>query len=106
MSQLAKNVGEALEKLKKAEIILSVGFEDEDLKKIAVDIKEAREILIGSGLSIVGKAIETENQQKKWLKALQIVDEGLSDLEDSLTQEEFDVIISLRKRLDQLFQDQ
>ena len=105
MSQLAKNVGEALEKLKKAEIILSVGFEDEDLKKIAVDIKEAREILIGSGLSIVGKAIETENQQKKWLKALQIVDEGLSDLEDSLTQEEFDVIISLRKRLDQLFQD-
>jgi len=106
VSQLAKNVGEALEKLKKAEIILSVGFEDEDLKKIAVDIKEAREILIGSGLSIVGKAIETENQQKKWLKALQIVDEGLSDLEDSLTQEEFDVIISLRKRLDQLFQDQ
>jgi len=105
VSQLAKNVGEALEKLKKAEIILSVGFEDEDLKKIAVDIKEAREILIGSGLSIVGKAIETENQQKKWLKALQIVDEGLSDLEDSLTQEEFDVIISLRKRLDQLFQD-
>lgn len=105
MSQLAKNVGEALEKLKKAEIILSVGFEDEDLKKIAVDIKEAREILIGSGLSIVGKAIETENQQKKWLKALRIVDEGLSDLEDSLTQEEFDVIISLRKRLDQLFQD-
>jgi hypothetical protein len=101
--KLSEEIDEAYKKLRKAEIILSVGYEDKELQGLSVEIGEAREILTNLSLKIVERAIQTEDQQKKWLEAIQIVDETLSDLEDRLTEEEFEVILTLRKRLSDTF---
>lgn len=65
----------AINLIKKAEMILS-SYEDEELQQISKDLSESREILIKNGLLIIQRAIETENQQKKWLLCInQVLDE-------------------------------
>jgi hypothetical protein len=103
--KLSEEIDEAYKKLRKAEIILSSGYEDKELKKLAAEIREAREVLTNASLQIVKRAMRTEDQQRKWLDALLVMDVGLSELEDKLTKEEYDIIKSLRKRLDDSFED-
>jgi hypothetical protein len=102
VSKLSTEIEEAFKKLKKAEIVLRY-YEDEELQELEQDVKEARTTLTNAIHQIISRAVQTERQQQKWLKALYIVDEGLSELEDKLTQEEFDIIRKMRKDLDDTF---
>jgi hypothetical protein len=91
--------------LRNAEIILTHGYEDEELHQLSKDISQAKLLLLKSILSIVDRATETERQQRKWLVAIRQIDSALEEAEDQFTGETFDFIRGLRQTIDQSFED-